>query len=262
MIQYFDGQKTRFLLRYVFYLQSPLLANSLSCCGTASPGFDLSPWRGSGFWFLFDADPDPTFFIWCGSGSTTLIRDSCVGESTFFHTCNSIFWRQSRAREWYSILLARYNGSCSGMCSICRAHFGKFLCTTPIWSCMWRDIYIYNPEILSENIYPIYSKCKKLSNVQYLRHRRKMPAWTQNIRKNIRNISAVASIDTSPLPAYTVRPTRSCSSVPKLETGTPKLLARHRKSKNYSRVEFITRPTECPTQPRRMIDASRVYTFI
>ena len=61
---------------------------------------------------------------------------------------------------------------------------------------------------------------------------------------------------------YTVRPTRSCSSVPKLETGTPKLLAWHRKSKNYSRVEFITRPTECPTQPRRMIDASRVYTFI
>ncbi len=63
-------------------------------------------------------------------------------------------------------------------------------------------------------------------------------------------------------PIYTVRPTRSCSSVPKLETGTPKLSARHRKSKNYSRVEFITRPTECPTQPRRMIDASRVYTFI
>ncbi len=22
---------------------------------------DLSPWCGSGFWFLFDADPDPTF---------------------------------------------------------------------------------------------------------------------------------------------------------------------------------------------------------
>jgi hypothetical protein len=63
-------------------------------------------------------------------------------------------------------------------------------------------------------------------------------------------------------PFYSVRPTRSCSSVPKLETGTPKLLAWHRKSKNYSRVEFITRPTECPTQPRRMIDANRVYTFI
>ncbi len=61
---------------------------------------------------------------------------------------------------------------------------------------------------------------------------------------------------------YTVRPTRLYSSVPKLETGTPKLLAWHRKSKNYSLVEFITRPTECPTQPWRMIDASRVYTFI
>jgi hypothetical protein len=36
----------------------------------------------------------------------------------------------------------------------------------------------------------------------------------------------------------------------------------NRKSKNYSRVELITRPAECPTQPRRMIDASRVYTFI
>ena len=61
---------------------------------------------------------------------------------------------------------------------------------------------------------------------------------------------------------YSVRPARSCSSVPKLETGTPKCRTCHRKSKNYSRVEFITRPTECPTQPRRMIDASRVYTFI
>ncbi len=61
---------------------------------------------------------------------------------------------------------------------------------------------------------------------------------------------------------YDVRPTRPYTSVPKLETGTPKLLASHRKSKNYSRVEFITRPTECPTQPRRTIDANRVYTFI
>ena len=34
------------------------------------------------------------------------------------------------------------------------------------------------------------------------------------------------------------------------------------KSKAYSRVEQFTRPTECPTQPRRMIDANRVYTFI
>ena len=31
---------------------------------------------------------------------------------------------------------------------------------------------------------------------------------------------------------------------------------------NHSRVATNTRPTECPTQPRRMIDASRVYTFI
>ncbi len=31
---------------------------------------------------------------------------------------------------------------------------------------------------------------------------------------------------------------------------------------NHSRVAFNTRPTECPTQPWRMIDASRVYTFI
>ncbi len=56
---------------------------------------------------------------------------------------------------------------------------------------------------------------------------------------------------------YTVRPTRLYSSVPQPETGTPKLfLAWHqKKSKNYSRVE-------CPTQPRRMIHASRVYTFI
>ena len=31
---------------------------------------------------------------------------------------------------------------------------------------------------------------------------------------------------------------------------------------NHSRVATNTRPTECPTQPRRMTDASRVYTFI
>jgi hypothetical protein len=36
----------------------------------------------------------------------------------------------------------------------------------------------------------------------------------------------------------------------------------NRKSKVYSRVEQFTRPTECPTQPRKMIDANRVYTFI
>jgi hypothetical protein len=36
----------------------------------------------------------------------------------------------------------------------------------------------------------------------------------------------------------------------------------NRKSKVYSRVEQFTRPTECPIQPRRMIDAIRVFTFI
>jgi hypothetical protein len=35
-----------------------------------------------------------------------------------------------------------------------------------------------------------------------------------------------------------------------------------KKRKNHSRVATNTRTTECPTQPRRMIDASRVYTFI
>ncbi len=61
---------------------------------------------------------------------------------------------------------------------------------------------------------------------------------------------------------YTVRPTRLYSSVPQLETGTPKLFGVAQKLINHWRVAFNTRPTECPTQPRRMIDASRVYTFI
>ncbi len=52
------------------------------------------------------------------------------------------------------------------------------------------------------------------------------------------------------------------SSVPKLETGAPKL-----QNVSTGRVKLLAsrinpRPTECPTQPRRMIDASRVYTFI
>ncbi len=52
------------------------------------------------------------------------------------------------------------------------------------------------------------------------------------------------------------------SSVPLLEPGTPRLLVVCKKRINHSRVATNTRPTECPTQPRRMIDASRVYTFI
>jgi hypothetical protein len=61
---------------------------------------------------------------------------------------------------------------------------------------------------------------------------------------------------------YIVRPTRLYSSVPQLETGTPKLFGVAQKRINHWRVAFNTRPTECPTRPRRMIDASRVYTFI
>ena len=64
------------------------------------------------------------------------------------------------------------------------------------------------------------------------------------------------------LMTYIVRPTRLYSSVPQLETGTPKLFGVAQKRINHSRVAFNTRPTECPTRPRRMIDASRVYTFI
>ena len=59
-----------------------------------------------------------------------------------------------------------------------------------------------------------------------------------------------------------VRSARLCSSVPLLEPGTPRLLVVCKKRINHSRVATNTRPTECPTQPRRMIDASRVYTFI
>ncbi len=63
-------------------------------------------------------------------------------------------------------------------------------------------------------------------------------------------------------PIYRVRSTRLHSSVPLLEPGTPRLLVVCNKRINHSRVATNTRPTECPTQPRRMIDASRVYTFI
>jgi hypothetical protein len=63
-------------------------------------------------------------------------------------------------------------------------------------------------------------------------------------------------------PIYAVRSTRLYSSVPQLETGTPKLFGVAQKRINHWRVAFNTRPTKCPTQPRRMIDASRVYTFI
>ena len=59
-----------------------------------------------------------------------------------------------------------------------------------------------------------------------------------------------------------VRSARLRSSVPLLEPGTPRLLVVQKKRINHSRVATNTRPTECPTQPRRMIDASRVYTFI
>jgi len=59
-----------------------------------------------------------------------------------------------------------------------------------------------------------------------------------------------------------VRPAGLWPSVPKLETGLLNAERVNRKSKVYSRVEQFTRPTECPTQPRRMIDANRVYTFI
>jgi hypothetical protein len=61
---------------------------------------------------------------------------------------------------------------------------------------------------------------------------------------------------------YIIRPAGLWSSVPKLETGLLNAECVNRKSKVYSRVEQFTRPTECPTQPRRMIDANRVYTFI
>ncbi len=60
-----------------------------------------------------------------------------------------------------------------------------------------------------------------------------------------------------------VRPTRLYSSVPKPETGTPKLFWRGTERVKITRESNSnTRPTECPTRPRRMIDASRVYTFI
>ncbi len=61
---------------------------------------------------------------------------------------------------------------------------------------------------------------------------------------------------------HIVRPAGLLPSVPKLETGLLNAERVNRKSKVYSRVKQFTRPTECPTQPRRMIDANRVYTFI
>ena len=61
---------------------------------------------------------------------------------------------------------------------------------------------------------------------------------------------------------YSVRSARLRSSVPLLEPGTPRFFGGMQKRINHSRVATNTRPTECPTQPRRMIDASRVYTFI
>jgi len=62
--------------------------------------------------------------------------------------------------------------------------------------------------------------------------------------------------------SYTVRSARLRSSVPLLEPGTPRFLVVCKNRINHTRVATNTRPTECPTQPRRMIDASRVYTFI
>jgi hypothetical protein len=61
---------------------------------------------------------------------------------------------------------------------------------------------------------------------------------------------------------YSIRPADLWPSVPKLETGLLNAERVNWKSKVYSRVEQFTRPTECPTQPRRMINANRVYTFI
>jgi hypothetical protein len=61
---------------------------------------------------------------------------------------------------------------------------------------------------------------------------------------------------------YSVRSARLCSSVPLLEPGTPRFSGGMQKRINHTRVATNTRPTKCPTQPRRMIDASRGYTFI
>jgi len=53
---------------------------------SASLWFDLSPWCGSGFWFLFDADPDfyltqIRIFIWCGSWSGSMLPKWCRSRS-------------------------------------------------------------------------------------------------------------------------------------------------------------------------------------
>jgi hypothetical protein len=58
---------------------------------------------------------------------------------------------------------------------------------------------------------------------------------------------------------YIVRSTRTRSSVPLLEPGSPRSFGGMQKRINHSRVAIKHKTNWVSTQPRRMIDASRVY---